>query len=773
MSTEPLSLFSRIAVFRALPESALQQLADAASRREVKTGEVLLAQGRMLVDGVYVIGAGAIELSDQRDGRPQLVETLQSGTLFGGIAVLLNGGLSLRTARVVEDGYCWIIPGKIFLEFCRDYPALHRHFSDLLEERMQDSAYAEMFAVQRAFGFLQTIPPFSFLPEAELRQIAGEVRLQIYPADTVVCAQGLTLIDELYIVKHGAALRYFEGEQPQAGGAPMGEGGLFGGISMLINDSVSLRTLRTIEDSGIYLWRKQRFLEVCDRYPQFLDYFTDAFGKRMLDRSYAAIVAKTMQPGEEAQPFLNQPVSMIGTRPLVTCAETATAQQAARLMCEGGSGSIMVKSPAGEIIGIVTDRDLRQRVLAAGRPNDVPVASIMSSPVKTISGQALVFEAVMKMMQDKIKRLGIVDPEGAVTGVVTTTDLLSSQSHSPLFLMQEISMAPGLDLLCRQHRRLPAVIQACIASGAKADHLNRLITALGDAILTAIVEQALAASGPPPCPFAFLVMGSDGRREQTLKTDQDNAILYPDPPAVRTEEYSLYFQMLGQRICTALDTVGYSFCRGGIMAKNPSWCQPMTVWKDYFSSWVRAAEPEDLMSCSIFFDFRCGYGDDGLVEELRQHLRQLLAEWPSFLQYLAFNAHHFKPPIGFFRNFIVESRGEHRDAFDIKKVMVPIVDFARLYGLKEGLSETNTQERLRLLRQQGAIRAELYQEMSQAYSFLMQLRLARQVTAIMVDKTAPDNYLNPKRLSRIEQTMLKEIFSRIDAMQKEIAYGLG
>jgi CBS domain-containing protein len=196
------------------------------------------------------------------------------------------------------------------------------------------------------------------------------------------------------------------------------------------------------------------------------------------------------------------------------------------------------------------------------------------------------------------------------------------------------------------------------------------------------------------------------------------------------------------------------------------------VWKEYFLSWIRVAESEELLHSTIFFDFRCAHGHEELVGELRSFLMASLADWPFFFRFMAVNAQQFKPPIGFFRNFIVESKGQHRNAFDIKKVMVPIVDYARIYALRHGLSETNTQERLHQLFIRKMLRWEAYNELEHAYSFLMQLRFARQINAIMVEKAAPDNYINPKKLSRIEQTMLKEIFSRIDNMQKEIGFGL-
>ncbi|MEI6260520.1 MAG: DUF294 nucleotidyltransferase-like domain-containing protein [Deltaproteobacteria bacterium] len=629
-----------------------------------------------------------------------------------------------------------------------------------------------IFASNRALNFLLGIVPFSFLPEAEIEKAAMQLSLVFHPRNTTVFTQGISKIDSLYIIQSGAAERYFEANGNNIDTALMSEGDLFGGISMLINNSISIRSLRTTEDTHFYLWPKTCFIDACNRNEQFIEYFTDTFGKRMLDRSYASIVAKTIQPGEEALQFLNQPVSSITQKKLISCAAGTSIQSAAKLMSRHKCSSILVKSDQGSFVGIVTDTDLREKVIASGLDIQTPVEKIMSFPLQTISPQALVFEALMSMMQKNYKHLGVMNSEDELVGIITNKDILAAQGQSPLFLIREISTADSIEALKHQHQLLPGVIQHLISNGAKARNLTRLITTISDAILVRIIAFALEKFGPPPCAFAFMVMGSEGRKEQTLKTDQDNAIIYEDLAEAPTETIQSYFLKLGETICSLLNDVGYDFCKGNIMAKNPKWCQPLSVWKDYFLSWIRTAEPEDLLSSAIFFDFRCGYGKAELVSKLRGFLAESLSEWPFFFRYMAVNAQYFKPPIGFFRNFIVESKGEHRDAFDIKNVMVPIIDFARIHALKHGLSETNTQERLHHLFLRKAIRWDTYNEMEHAYSFLIQLRFARQINAIVVDKTAPDNYINPKKLTRIEQTMLKEIFSRIDNMQKEIIFGL-
>ncbi len=409
-------------------------------------------------------------------------------------------------------------------------------------------------------------------------------------------------------------------------------------------------------------------------------------------------------------------------------------------------------------------------MIATGLSILQPISAIMSTPLRSISQKALVFEALMTMMQENVKHMAVIGPNDSVVGVITNKDILVSQGQSPLFLIREIQSSDSLDEISHLHQQLPAVVQNLIRNGAKAKNLTRLITTVSDTILVKLLDMAIARIGQPPCRFAFMVMGSEGRMEQTLKTDQDNAIIYEDPSESSAEEVRAYFMALAETVCTWLDQVGYDFCKGDVMAKNPKWCQPVSVWKQYFSNWTHQAEAEDLLHASIFFDFRSGYGDMAIVSDLRQYLMSTLLGWAGFFRHMTENALYFKSPLGFFRNFIVESKGEYRDSFDIKSAMMPIIDIIRIYSLKYGIAETNTPERMLQLYYKKKLTWDTYSELEHAYGFLMQLRFSRQVNAVLIDKTGPNNYVNPKKLTRIEQTMLKEIFARIDKMQKHISF---
>lgn len=388
--------------------------------------------------------------------------------------------------------------------------------------------------------------------------------------------------------------------------------------------------------------------------------------------------------------------------------------------------------------------------------------------MQTVSEFSLIFDALMTMMESDIRHLAVTDVDDNIVGVLTNRDLLSSQGQSPLFLIRRISEAASIEEVIECHNRLPQLTRNLISGGAKANNVTHFITTVSDGILNKIMTFTLEQLGPPPVKFVFMILGSEGRSEQTLKTDQDNAIIFEDVPEKDEAGVRAYFLKYGEVACDLLNQAGYDYCTGGVMAKNPKWCQSLSTWKSYFSGWIHAAEAEDLLQASIFFDFRGGYGEFELIDALRRHLFASLEGWVGFFRHLTENALHFKPPIGFLRNFVVESKGEHRDKFDIKSAMIPIVDFARIYALHNKVEETNTLERLAYLRRKEVLTQKEYEEIEKAYSFMLQLRFVRQITAIVDEKSKPDNYINPKDLTRIEQKMLKEIFLRVGNFQSKL-----
>ncbi len=770
MSDQAFEFLSEVAPFSAIPPMELKDHSRKIWIEKKSKGTVLRAQGKSQVDHLIIVKSGLIEAYHEVRGKRTFANRLGRGDTCGGVSLLMNTGVSFRTVSAITDASYFVMPKNTFFEICDRHDPIREYFIEIYNRRMLDESYVNTLATGQAFQFLSSVVPFSFLPDDEIEKTAANLSIVHYPKGSIACVQGRTRLDYLYIIQKGAAERYYEENDQKKLRGLLQEGDIYGGVTLLVNDGIAVHTLKCTEDCYFYILSAKAFLALCSIYETFSEYFTDTFGKRMLNRSYAAIVSKNIHPRGDDQQFFNQPVENVFKPDLVSCDSRVSIQEAASVMSRHRCGSIFVKSSKNEFVGFVTDTDLRKKVVAEGLDISRPVSEIMRSPIGFIPKDALVFEAMMKMTQRGIKHLAVTDSGKNVIGVVTNRDLINAQEQSPFFLVREISEASTLDAIADKHKHLPGVVKTLINSGAKAKNVTRLITTISDTILTKLIGLALEELGPPPTDFAFLIMGSEGRKEQTLKTDQDNAIVYRDVPAESEEQVRRYFMQFAEKTCDWLDKAGYDFCEGGNMAKNPKWTQPLSAWKEYFSSWIHAGGPEELLKSSIFFDFRGAYGDMKIVDELRRHLFDSLGGWAGFFRNLAENALYFKPPIGFFRNFVVASKGEHRNSFDIKGAMQPIVDFARIYSLKHKIDETNTQDRLHKLYLNKFLPWPDYNELDQAYSFMMQLRFARQISAVMDENAKPDNYINPKRLSRIEQTMLKEIFKRIENLQAKLGF---
>lgn len=765
-----LRFLSSMPHFSFLTKEELDLVVSKSELVRLSRGHSVSIQGKTRIENVLVIMRGQLSLYQDDHGEPQLSGYIKQGEVYGGISVMLNAGISLRTAKVDTDLHAIAIPHTVIMEMCTKNKAFYEYFLANFSNNIFDKSIDAITWAVQARLFLSDIVPFTFLTEEEIDRAAQSLSRISYPRGTVPFVQGKTRVGYLYILQKGAAERYYEENGAKKMRDLLSEGDLYGGISMLLNDGLAVRTLAVIEDVTFCVLPSHMFFDICEKNSAFRDFFSDTFGKRMLSRSYAAIIAKTLQPREDSHQLFNQPLSQIFSRRPIFCDANLSIREAAIAMDSQKSSYAFIRSTDSEQVGIVTEKDFARKVIARGHPIDKPVGSIMSAPLRTISEKALVFEAMMTMMEEDFQHVGVVDLNEKIIGMLSTKDILTYQGQSPLFLLREIQIAPSMDKIIEKHLQLAGLVRSLIYNGATARNVTRFITTVSDTILNKLMSMTLDEMGPPPVPFVFMIMGSEGRQEQTLKTDQDNAIVYQDPKPGDADSVDRYFRQYGEIACTFLNEAGYDFCTGGIMAKNPQWCQSLSQWKVYFSDWIHAAEAEDLLQASIFFDFRRGFGEDALIADLRRHLFASLDGWSGFFRHLTENALNFKPPLGFFRNFVVESKGRHRNALDIKSAMTPIVDFARVYALKNRIDETNTLERLDQLRIKKIISPQEYEELEKAYSFLMQLRFVRQITAVMDDNQKPDNYITPKKLTHIEQTMLKEIFKRLEKFQSKMNF---
>ncbi|MCP5107563.1 MAG: PAS domain S-box protein, partial [bacterium] len=473
---------------------------------------------------------------------------------------------------------------------------------------------------------------------------------------------------------------------------------------------------------------------------------------------------------QTAQLFFNLSIKHCLTG-VTRCPMSMPIRKAAAIMSKNHYSAILVTDEAGEkYIGITTDQDLRTRVVAEGVDPNRPIYEVMSSPLTSIPDSALIFEAMLLMQEKSVRHLAVKDLSGNIVSIISDQQLVHLQRNSSAYLVKEIHEAHLVEDIVAAHNRLPRLARALIDSGANSKNICRIFSAVSDGIVERLIRFALDDLGPPPAAFAFVALGSEGREEQTLVTDQDNAIIYEDiADPQQAKEARDYFLKFAEKVNLWLDKCGYSLCKGDVMAKNPKWCQSLSGWKDHFSGWINAAEPQDLLEVNIFFDFRCVYGQKELTSQLRAFIDELLKETPAFFQFIARNALLYKPPIGFFGKIVVESSGENPSTFDIKESIKPIVNFARLYSLKHNVEETNTQDRLFRLFAGEILTKAAYQEMVKVYDYLMQMRFKHQAAALNENRE-PDNFINPKLLTDIEHTILKNTFSQINNFQKRLSY---
>ena len=468
--------------------------------------------------------------------------------------------------------------------------------------------------------------------------------------------------------------------------------------------------------------------------------------------------------------FLQEPIGQLG-RPVVTCNLETPIHEAASLMVERDTTSIVVETDAGAAVGFLTDRDFRKRVAGCQEADlQTPVRTIMSAPLITISGHAMIYEALMLMEEKTVQHLAVEDGGGRIGSVVRSGDLLRFHRYGPEVLPREIKRAASAEQVARCCRRLPALVKALIEAGARPRTVAYMTSAVCDAATSRFIELAVEELGPPPVPFTFIAMGSQGRQEQTLLTDQDNAIIYQQDDAVSGAAASSYFLALGERVCQWLKRAGYALCDGKVMAGNPDWCRSLPEWKENFADWILKAEPKELLDFSICLDFRPVYGEAELAHELRAFIYQLLRDRPRFLPHLAQNALLFKPPFRLLGRII--KRGgppEEAGRLNMKETLMPVIGFGRLYALRHKLPLTHSMERIEALVWKKVLQPSACDAVSASYDFLMRLRFQAQLAGLQAGGP-PDNCIVLNNIGHMDEAMLKQAFLQIEALQKKIGY---
>lgn len=461
--------------------------------------------------------------------------------------------------------------------------------------------------------------------------------------------------------------------------------------------------------------------------------------------------------------ILMQPVRSY-SRPLITADSDITLEDAINIMSRSDTDNILLTKNNKDIIGIITEDDIQKRIFALNLRLDNPSYLIMSSPVKFIREDNTITEAVRFCKENRISHPCIKNGSNEFTGILNLDELNNLLFDSISFHISDVLNSQNNNELSECYLNFRRLLVPLIKSEISIINVTSLTTYFSDSIIRRLIELTTREIGPPPARFAFLCLGSEGREEETLFTDQDNAIIYEDVPKEKENSVNEYFRKMGEKICNSLNTIGYTFCKGNIMAKNPQWCKPYSTWEEYFVRWISTPEPQNLLEASIFFDFRTVYGDTHFSEQLQSVISGSIKDNQLFLYHLAYNTFYTRPQHISSGNILSDRTS---DTIDLKNATVPLTMFARTYSLQNNIWYTSTIERLGALKERAIIGSSTADEMIYIYNFLMKMRFRNQVE-LLKDSLPLSNILNTKGLIESELFILKKLLTSIPDFQNKI-----
>lgn len=614
---------------------------------------------------------------------------------------------------------------------------------------------------------LSRYPPFDRLDDEWLDRVASSVEVAYFRAGTEIQAYGEP-IQSLRYVRSGAVEVYrHNGELYDR----LSKGNIFGHTGLLHNRRARFPA-KAIEDTLLYLIPAEVFDRLCDGDDHFAD-FVELSGPRL---------KATVEQNERENELMVTRVRRLLSRSPVSIEETATVHHAARLMTDEHVSSILLLAPAASddesafqghdgrhwrLTGILTDQDLRIRVLAEGGSVDTRLADIRHDQLITIRSDETVYEAMLRMLRNNVHHLPVLHRRRPV-GVVHLSDIVRYETHSSLYLVSNIFNQSSVKGLARLMPDVRAAFVRLVDEGATSQMIGQAMSSIGRSLIRRLIELAEADLGPPPVPYCFMVNGSMARDEQTISTDQDNALVIDD--AFVPEEHDAWFAELARRVSDGLDECGYLYCTGGVMATNAKWRQPLSVWKRYFEEWISEPDPERLLHSSIFFDLDAVHGEERFVETLQDLVAERARNSPLFLAALARNALNRTPPLGFFRTFVMEKDGRHNNSINLKRRgTAPLVDVIRVHALAVGSTAQNSFTRLDDITAANTLPAGQADKLRYALEFISMVRIRHQAYDLR-HHHEPDNNIEPENVSDAERHNLKDAFQVLSNAQKFLRF---
>jgi CBS domain-containing protein len=613
-------------------------------------------------------------------------------------------------------------------------------------------------SIEETIEFFQKYPPFNFLEEQDLKFVIEDVALEYYPRGFKILAQYGPPSEYLRLIKKGAVKVYVdssEGEEIIIDYRSEGE--LFGFISLISNDRSRANVL-AMEDTICYLIPKNKVLPIIEKNPTLNEYFLKSFFINFIDRTYEETRKRFSLIGEGERMLFTTPVGDIVKRQPVTANENITIAEAAKIMSQETISSLIILDGTGIPTGIITDKDLRNKVIAKGKDAGEQASSIMSSPLIRVDANEFCFEALLRMIRYNIHHILVIE-NGTLKGLVSNHDFMLLQGSSPTVLVKEIEEQQKPEDLAPFPSKLIKVVSSLVKDGARASNLSGFITEVIEKIINKIIDSVERKIGPSPLPYTLFFYGDGGRRELSLNHHFQLGIIYEDTHNLtiirRTEQYfSEYGELLKDYLAscslTGMNGKGDKFIRTDHIRSLSDW---ITQFKKYASAPFRFRPEMEL------FDMRAIRGDEKAVTEVKESLFNLAAEEEEFMDYIATVTVDNRPPLGFFKKFVVEKTGEHRNELNLyQKGIKPIIDSIRLFSIEKRIQEQSTIRRTIALKEKHEF-AEA-EDVKHVIEYLFMLLIHDQLVQIE-HGSPPDDFVNPEALGSLEKKTLKESFQLI------------
>ena len=634
---------------------------------------------------------------------------------------------------------------------------------------MSSSVAGKTAVLQNIHGtmeFLRKYPPFNQMDSAQLAYLVEHCQLRFYAAGESIIKPGDGPVQHFYIVKQGLVV----GERPHSARRgsettfEIASGECFP-LAALLGERATRTEHLAGEDTFCLLLGKDAFVRLFAQSAPFRDFALRGVSS-LLDQVNQQVQLRAAE-NLGAQYSLDTTLRELALQQPVACSAATPLRDAVRRMHEQHVGSIVIVDEGERPAGIFTLRDLR-RVVADGESLEQPISALMTQRPFHLPPEASAFDAALAMTERHIAHVCLVEHERLV-GVVSERDLFSLQRVDLVHLARTIRHAGRIETLVALRSDIRLLVERMLAHGASSTQITQLVTLLNDHTVCRVIELVLEELGDPGVPFSWLCFGSEGRREQTLHTDQDNGILFEADSPEQAEHMRQRLLPVARRINQRLAECGFALCRGNIMAGNPELCLSRREWAQRFAAFVREATPESLLASSIYFDLRVVWGDEQGCAQLRRQLLADVADNSLFQRLLAANALRHRPPLGRFRDFVVARKGAEKDTFDLKEEgLTPFVDGARLLALAHGVEDSSTLRRFAELVRLEVIDAQDGAAYEEAYHFIQQARL--QLHQQQAAQNLPlSNRLDPDSLNHLDRRILRESFRQAQRLQASLA----